>query len=77
MVWIPPGPFIASEGSELCIRQLEKGAFLDKYLVTNEQYARFLNEIGNFDNKWLKLEGSYNKLIFLIVNPAFLFLVEY
>ena len=64
MVWIPPGQFIV--GGEMRDREkpiriirLAKGAFLDKFLVTNQQYARFLNETGRFENKWINLQGSY------------------
>ena len=64
MVWIPPGQFIAGgeyDDDEKATRiiRLEKGAFLDKFLVTNQQYARFLNETGRFENKWINLQGSY------------------
>ncbi|MDI6793723.1 MAG: SUMF1/EgtB/PvdO family nonheme iron enzyme [bacterium] len=64
MVWIPPGQFIAGgerydQEKPTRIMSLEKGAFLDKYPVTNAQYARFLNEIGRFEEKWIDLEGSY------------------
>jgi len=64
MVWIPPGQFIA--GGEMDdnekptrILRLEQGAFLDKYLVTNQQYARFLNDVGRCEDQWIDLKGSF------------------
>ena len=59
MVWIPDGQFIAGEDESLKITRLEKGAFLDKFLVTNQQYARFLTQASRFDDKWIDLHGSY------------------
>ena len=64
MVWIPPGPFIAGgeyDGDEKPTRimNLPEGAFLDKYPVTNAQYARFLNETGRCKEEWLDLDGKY------------------
>ena len=64
MVWILPGPFISGgEFSDnekpIRIRRLEAGGFLDKFLVTNGQYARFLNETGRFEAQWIDLSGEY------------------
>ncbi len=81
MIWIPPGQFIA--GGEVYddekptrIVNLEKGAFLDKYPITNAQYAHFLNEIGKHDNIWIDLQGSYKNEKCRIMNKRGEFVVE-
>ncbi|MBN2090182.1 SUMF1/EgtB/PvdO family nonheme iron enzyme [candidate division KSB1 bacterium] len=81
MVWIPPGQFIAGgeyndNEKPTRIGNLEKGAFLDKYPVTNAQYAHFLNEIGKLDNKWIDLQGSFKNEKSRILNKKGEFIVE-
>jgi serine/threonine-protein kinase len=49
MIWIPPGPF-------LCGKKREKvtlpGFSLARHPITNEQFARFLNETGYHPPSW-------------------------
>ena len=49
MVWVPPGQFIFGKESEsnLAIASVERGFWIDRFPVTNEQFCRFLNECGN------------------------------
>ncbi len=56
MVWIPPGPFICGEGKEARVKNLEKGFWMDKYPVTNQQFATFLDSGAKIDRKWFKDE---------------------
>jgi formylglycine-generating enzyme required for sulfatase activity len=52
MVWIPAGPFICGEDDEACVKNLEKGFWMDQYPVTNEQFAAFLASGVKIDTNW-------------------------
>jgi len=61
--WLPPGPFIfGTEGErELRVAKLEKGFWIDRTPVTNEEFCRFLREKGNREEggaPWLDPELS-------------------
>lgn len=71
MVLIPAGPFLyGSKEDDKEARQREKpqrvvelpAFYMDKYLVTNERYCRFLNEEqpdGEKLGRWIYLTGSF------------------
>jgi formylglycine-generating enzyme required for sulfatase activity len=63
MVYVPPGPSIyGSEGeANLRVAMLEKGFWMDRYPVTNEQFCAFLNEKSNRSEggvEWLDFQSS-------------------
>jgi serine/threonine-protein kinase len=49
MVWVPPGPFIfgSEEAGNRGEVNLQHGFWIDRFPVTNAQFCRFLNEMGN------------------------------
>ncbi len=58
-VWIPPGEFVlgGAEGLRLQIFRLSEGFFMSKTLVTNQQYAEFLNANGYARQEFWSAEG--------------------
>jgi formylglycine-generating enzyme required for sulfatase activity len=49
MVFVPPGPFLFGQESEnnLRVAAIERGFWIDRFPVTNEEFCRFLNDQGN------------------------------
>jgi len=63
MVYVPAGPFIYGMESESNLRvgDIQQGFWIDRYLVTNEQFLKFLSEQGNRSEggaEWLDHERS-------------------
>jgi len=47
IAWVPPGPFIYGEGKGTWVVRLDQGFFIDRTLVTNMEYARFVEVTGH------------------------------
>jgi formylglycine-generating enzyme required for sulfatase activity len=67
-MYVPPGPFIYGSIDEgnLRIAVVEHGLWMDRFLVTNEQFCRFLDIEGNQrtdDVVWL--DHDWSRIIFL------------
>lgn len=50
--------------------------YIDKYEVTNSQYATFLNQIGKYRSLWINLKGSYENEKCRIIKKGKKYLVE-
>lgn len=57
MMYIPPGPFIMGQDAETRVVRLETGGFIDKFPVTNREYARFMQAGGYKKKEFWSEEG--------------------